>query len=1089
MTSTSTSGHGAREPGDDTVNGVLSSLAAALSRDAETRSSGERALERALRGKNALKSLLEIGSSATADESVRTLAYVTVKRRCGPRAFSANLSASERTAAKGMLLDEAMRAPSKAMRNAVLDVIARVAKWTVPTSGWPELLEFLGQCASSPEPSHRALAFKLFESLTETIVNALNHHYNTLGELFKGGLVDGIAEVRVSALRAVGALVANTTGEPEQMTVIKALVPHVLEAAKTAVRDGDDDSAGIVFEVLDELTESRTNALSGQVPEVVSFCIQVATADRELSMEVRRRALDVLSFMARHKPKSLIKSKLIEPMLTVLCPLCGEPKEAELAGEEELDDEEELQIQTVASQLIDILALKVPSKYILPTILSFASTNINNESNERMRHAAVAVLGVVTEGCAEGIRAHGKTIVPSVVGRLSDPNAPVRGAAAFTLGQFAEHLGLTLEDPDIHKQVLPSLFQALPGEQVKSVQERMMYAMDAWLEDFHDEEGIYIKPLLDIVFLALDNGTKRHVREMLLSALASATASSGSKVHPYLSELLPRLDRCLALTDDDELNVRARALEVLGMLISADGGKEAMGPHVDSAMKAGLAGFELDFAELREFAHGLFGEVAEALKEDFEPYLSVCVAKAFESIELDDGIMFDSEDEADRAELDSDDQDEDEGGMTKQPAGYSIRSGVMDEKASACKALNCYASHCPKAFGQYITKASELLGGMTDYMHEMVRVQAHLALAQTAIAAVTLNPAGAKDLVNESLSATIRCALDDDDRDSVAASVEAAALLIKILKDHPVIDVSQHLNDLTATSLEILEGKTVCQLDDDDSEAGDEEDEEDEDPDVEAGLIIIEAIAELLPALALYMGAAFATHFVPHFNALMKRTGEDHTETERSLCYATLVEVVRAVGPSAAGCAPVALPRCLRDVKSSDVGLRRNSVYCAGILVYFGGAQAAGFHSAVAESIAPLTRVDVESDGGVRDNAVGALARLLQVVDGSARESASALLDVVLDALPLRNDLEEGADVYHWLASTVGENPTSLDAGVVSRVVRAFSVVITEKLATVDTLRIVGVALSRGANTDERVRAALAELSPDAQARVRESGA
>ena len=66
----------------------------------------------------------------------------------------------------------------------------------------------------------------------------------------------------------------------------------------------------------------------------------------------------------------------------------------------------------------------------------------------------------------------------------------------------------------------------------------------------------------------------------------------------------------------------------------------------------------------------------------------------------------------------------------------------MDEKASACKALNCYASHCPKAFGQYITKASELLGGMTDYMHEMVRVQAHLALARTAIAAVTAQSRG-----------------------------------------------------------------------------------------------------------------------------------------------------------------------------------------------------------------------------------------------------------------------------------------------------------------------------------------------------------
>ena len=82
------------------------------------------------------------------------------------------------------------------------------------------------------------------------------------------------------------------------------------------------------------------------------------------------------------------------------------------------------------------------------------------------------------------MRAHASTIVPSVVGRLSDPNGPVRGAAAFTLGQFAEHLGLTLEDPDMHKQVLPSLFTALPVEQVKSVQERMMYAMDAWIFQF-----------------------------------------------------------------------------------------------------------------------------------------------------------------------------------------------------------------------------------------------------------------------------------------------------------------------------------------------------------------------------------------------------------------------------------------------------------------------------------------------------------------------------------------------------------------------------------------------------------------------------
>ena len=254
-------------------------------------------------------------------------------------------------------------------------------------------------------------------------------------------------------------------------------------------------------------------------------------------------------------------------------------------------------------------------------------------------------------------------------------------------------------------------------------------------------------------------------------------------------------------------------------------------------------------------------------------------------------------------------------------------------------------------------------------------------------------------------------------------------------------------------------------------------------------MVVIEAVAELLPALAMYMGETFATHFVPHFNALMKRTEENHTETERSLCYATLVEVVRAVGAPAAGCAVVALPRCLRDVASLDVGLRRNSIYCIGILAQIGGASAIDFHGAIAEALAPMTRADRESDGGVRDNAVGAIARLLQVIDGGhARENASALLDVVLNALPLRNDLEEGPDVYHWLASTITENPTSLADAAMTRIVGILAEVVTDgALAPIDTSRILGIALSRA--EDQRVRATLSSLPAQSQDAIRRAGA
>ena len=99
-----------------------------------------------------------------------------------------------------------------------------------------------------------------------------------------------------------------------------------------------------------------------------------------------------------------------------------------------------------------------------------------------------------------------------------------------------------------------------------------MYAMDSWLETLEDEVGPYVEPLLRIVFMALDSPDARpQVREMLLSATASAAAAAGDAMHPHLSALLPRLERCLVATGDADLKPRARALEVLGMLVSARG--------------------------------------------------------------------------------------------------------------------------------------------------------------------------------------------------------------------------------------------------------------------------------------------------------------------------------------------------------------------------------------------------------------------------------------------------------------------------------------------------------------------------------------
>lgn len=95
---------------------------------------------------------------------------------------------------------------------------------------------------------------------------------------------------------------------------------------------------------------------------------------------------------------------------------------------------------------------------------------------------------------------------------------------------------------------------------------------------------MYVKFLFDIVLLVFDSGVKCYVCEMLFLAFAFATASSGDKVYSYLGEFLFRFDCCLFLMVDEELNVCVCVLEVLGMLILVEGGKEVMGLYVENVM-------------------------------------------------------------------------------------------------------------------------------------------------------------------------------------------------------------------------------------------------------------------------------------------------------------------------------------------------------------------------------------------------------------------------------------------------------------------------------------------------------------------------
>jgi hypothetical protein len=326
----------------------------------------------------------------------------------------------------------------------------------------------------------------------------------------------------------------------------------------------------------------------------------------------------------------------------------------------------------------------------------------------------------------------------------------------------------------------------------------------------------------------------------------------------------------------------------------------------------------------------MFAEVAEAMGEEFAMYLPACVEKAMASLELDDGVVYDSDEEENEREkgggsdseedIDSEEEEEDRGNNN-----YSVFSGVVEEKAAACKAVASYAHHCPVAFAGHINRFMDKMGNMADYMHEMVRMQAHAALSRLAQCALKAAPPPLVDafpVVDAALNASQRALLEDDDRNAVSAAMESAAEVVKSMGAAAGgaiahLEAAGHLKGLSEHCLAVLEGRAMCQEGDNEEGAGGGEDEE-EDEEAELGQIVLEGCAELLPALAAVAGAAFAASFQPHFAALMRRTAANRPEGQRSVAYATLVEVVKAVGPAAAPVVPVALPGCIRELANAE---------------------------------------------------------------------------------------------------------------------------------------------------------------------------
>ncbi|XP_071729841.1 probable importin subunit beta-4 [Rutidosis leptorrhynchoides] len=988
--------------------------------------------------------------------NVRQLSAVLLRKKI--TGHWAKLSPQHRQLVKQSLIESITMEHSPPVRRASANVVSIIAKYAVPGGEWPDLLPFLFQCSQSPQEDHREVALILFSSLTETIGDSFRPYFTDLQALLLKCLQDETSNsVRVAALKAVGSFI-EFTYDANEVIKFREFIPSILNVSRQCLASGDEDVAIIAFEIFDELIESPAPLLGESVKAIVQFSLEVCSSPN-LDSSTRHQAIQIISWLAKYKSNSLKKHKLIIPILQVLCPLLTEAKDRD-------EDDDDLAPDRAAAEVLDTLSLKLPKHVFLP-VLEFASLS-SQSVDPKFREASVTVLGVISEGCLELMKEKLEPVLHIVLGGLRDPEQVVRGASSFALGQFAEYL-----QPEInshYESVLPCILNALEDSS-DDVKEKSYYALAAFCENMGEEILPFVDSLMGKLFVALQT-SKPMLQETCMSAIGSVASAAEQAFLPYAERVLELMKNFMVLTRDEDLRSRARATELVGMVAMVVG-RARMEPILPPFIEAAISGYGLEYSELREYTHGFFSNVAEILEDGMVQYLPHVVPLAFSSCNLDDGSAVDIDDSDDDENVNgfggvsSDDEAHDE----PRVRNISIRTGVLDEKAAATQALGLFALHTKGAYAPYLEETLRIMVKHSSYFHEDVRLQAITGLKNILVAAHAVfqgqsdGASKAKEILDTVMTIYIKTMNDDDDKEVVA---QACISVADIIKDFGYVAVEPYVTQIVESTLLLLRQKSVCQQLESDSEI-------DEDDDAGHDEVLMDAVSDLLPAFAKAMGSHFAPIFATLFDPLMKFAKGSRSAQDRTMVVACLAEVAQDMGAPISAYVDVVMPLVLKELSSSSSTNRRNAAFSAGEFCKNGGISSLKYFGDVLRGLYPLFG-ETEPDDAVRDNAAGAVARMIMAHQESV--PLNQVLPVFVKVLPLKEDHEESMPVYSCICSLVlSSNPQI--APLVPDLVNVFAQVALSPLETPEVKVQIGRAFAHLLSIyGQQMQPLLGSLSP-----------
>lgn len=1014
-------------------------LGALLSTDNDVRSKAEESYE-ALPVEQKVNILLgAISNHAEVPEEGRQLAAVMLRRLFSSEFddFFGKLPEEQKTGLKNQIILSVQSEPSKGVRKKCADLAAEVARNLTDEEGnnlWPEFLKFLFDCASSPNPEVKEVALHMFASVPGVFGNLEQQYYEVIKNMLASSLSDQTYEVRFGAVKAAANYLLLHEKDTGLQKHLGDLLGPMMTVTVQSVEKQDDDAC--VKSIID-IAEAMPKYLRPQLVQIFDLCLKMI-GNSDLLESWRHLALEVVVTTAETAPAMVRKvvggsvGPLVQACLVLMTDL---EEEDDWAVSDEPQEEDNDSNAVVAESALDRLACGLGGKTVFPHIMQMTPTMLQN-ADWKYRHAALMAISASGEGCHKQMEPFLGEVMEGVLNYINDPHPRVRYACCNAIGQMSTDFAPVFEKK-FHARVVPGLLHLMTDSANPRVQAHSGAALVNFSEDC--PKNILLPYLPDIMarleevlkakFNELVEKGNKLVLEQIVTTIASVADTAEEKFIEHYDKFMPCLKYMIGNANTAEMRLlRGKTIECVSLIGLAVGG-EKFTPDASEVMELLLAS-QVKGEEMPEddpqmsYMISAWARICKILGAGFAPYLPLVMGPVMKTASMKPEVALLDNEELTGVEDDTEDWQFVQLGEQQ---NFGIKTAGLEDKATACQMLVCYARELKEHFADYTEQVVRLMVPMLKfYFHDGVRTAAAESMPFLLECARIKGPQYLQEMWAFILPELLKAVEAEPENDVLAELLASLAKCVELLGagclGDPGMEETVKILDKTMVEhfkrQEERQGKR--QGGEEDYDEGVEEQLEDED---DEDVYILSKVGDVVHAVFSQYREAWLPQFerlLPLFSKLLE-AGRPWSDLQWGLCI--FDDLVEYTGPVAQKYSEIFLSRLLACVSSPQPEVRQAAAYGCGVLGQCGGP---GLAPAAAQAVPLLVEVIQQADSrqpeniNPTENAISAVTKILQF--NGSQVNMDQILPLWFGWLPVTEDVDEAPFVYGFLANLVEAN-------------------------------------------------------------------